>query len=455
MKNRAKLFAFLTLIVLAVTLPLVYRALTTQRQELRQKAVPATTLSFSPPGIVTTDNGSFSIASQIDPGSNQVSAVELHLKFNPSLVQLTNVASSSAFPVILQSPIIDNTNGTLLLTVGITPLNPVTTVNTVATFNFHALNQDLFSATFSYDTTTQASAYNETGNVIWSMIPSNVAIGPPPPEGCSYEPQSCTNSVPPSCNYILVCQTPKSTPTPSPCDGKQDGDSCQLIDCPYCAPGSLCSKRPCRLLPGTGTCSNNVCLEPTATPTATPTPTPVILNFLLKFTGVTGGNAVGAGVTIRFVNGAINLVTPIIPVSYQGNGIYQASISLNSTQLPPGPGYTIIVKGEKHIARKFCKISGQSQPCTSGDSLTIPATLTNPVVPLDFTGLSLDPGDVPPQDNKADSGDFDRIKALMSKPCSALTDSDLLTGDLNYDGCVNALDAFLMRKTLEIRYDEN
>ncbi len=74
---------------------------------------------------------------------------------------------------------------------------------------------------------------------------------------------------------------------------------------------------------------------------------------------------------------------------------------------------------------------------------------------FDFTGLPLEPGDLTPQDGKADNADFDKIKSLLSKPCSALTDVDKKTADLNYNGCVDIRDALLMRKTLETRYDEN
>ena len=74
---------------------------------------------------------------------------------------------------------------------------------------------------------------------------------------------------------------------------------------------------------------------------------------------------------------------------------------------------------------------------------------------FDFTGLSLDPGDLPPQDFKADLADLDIIRSLLSKPCSALTPQDKKAGDLDYNGCVDIGDVYLMRKTLETRYDEN
>jgi hypothetical protein len=42
----------------------------------------------------------------------------------------------------------------------------------------------------------------------------------------------------------------------------------------------------------------------------------------------------------------------------------------------------------------------------------------------------------------------------MGKLCSELTEEEKHTADLDYNGCVNIRDAFLIRKTLETRYDE-
>lgn len=209
--------------------------------------------------------------------------------------------------------------------------------------------------------------------------------------------------------------------------------------------------------PGFGGCPRYYCpITPTPTFTPTPTSPPNIssIEFRIKFSGVTDGAAEGAGVTARFVRNDINVVTPPILFAHIGNGVYKATVGLTgSLTIPAGPGYTIVLKGEKHVARKFCKQTGQTGPCIGNESMIIPSGTLTPV--FDFTGLPLDPGDLPPQDGKADTADFDSIKALLSKPCSALTTQEKKTGDLDYNGCVDIGDVFLMRKTLETRYDEN
>lgn len=174
------------------------------------------------------------------------------------------------------------------------------------------------------------------------------------------------------------------------------------------------------------------------------------MRFRIKFAGVSDEAAEGAKVKIRFVRGATDLETSPIEFTHVGNGIYEATVKL-STYLPAGSGYTIYVKGEKHLARKFCLQSIQTERCVGSGKIVIQTTGTSI---FNFTGLELEPGDLPPQDGKADSGDFAKITSLFTKLCSALTEEDKKTADLDYNGCVNIRDAFLMRKTLEVKFDE-
>lgn len=197
---------------------------------------------------------------------------------------------------------------------------------------------------------------------------------------------------------------------------------------------------------------------PTAVPTSNPNPSPKPLDFRVKFGGVTDGSADGAKATIRFVNAFQNLITSPVSFSYIGNGIYRAivipdfSSILQSTNNGIG-NYTFYIKGEKHSANKFCEYN-QSGPCVGTGNLPIPYETAIPMPVYDFTGYSLQPGDLPPQDGKVDSSDFQKVSGLLGKLCSEQTAEDLATADLDYNGCVNIKDAFLLRKTLETKYDE-
>jgi len=193
----------------------------------------------------------------------------------------------------------------------------------------------------------------------------------------------------------------------------------------------------------------------------TPTPTPSAfyqkLKFKLKFAGVDDDSADGAKIRIRFLRGAsgFDRQTPPVEVTHVGDGVYETVVSLagSSLQIPVNDGYTIFIKGEKHLARRFCS-HNQKTRCTGNGFFYIGATSIPSIQTFDLTGLPLEPGDLPPQDGKADSADFAKITSLFTKLCSALTEEEKKTADLDYNGCVNIRDAFLMRKTLEVKFDE-
>lgn len=182
---------------------------------------------------------------------------------------------------------------------------------------------------------------------------------------------------------------------------------------------------------------------------------PYHFEFHVRLEGVTNASASGFLAKARFVKGDLDLITGPIAFHHLSGGVYSSGdVILADRRLIPGPGYTVIIKGEKHVARKFCKPAGQTEPCKSFESISIPAQSDIPVV-FDLTGLTLDPGDLTPQDGKVDQKDIQAMKSLFGKACAAYTDSDKLIADLNYSGCIDSEDALLLRKTLQTRYDEN
>lgn len=192
-----------------------------------------------------------------------------------------------------------------------------------------------------------------------------------------------------------------------------------------------------------------------------PTPIPGMyyqnLKFRVKFAGVSGDSADGANIAIRFLRSASGFdqqATPV-KVTHVGDGVYEAIISLvgSSPQIPINDGYTIYIKGEKHLSKKFCTYD-QNTRCEGDGNLYIGATNAPFTQTFDFTGLPLEPGDLPVQDGKADFNDFEKITSLFTKLCSQLTEAEKKIADLDYNGCINIRDAFLMRKTLETKYDE-
>ncbi len=254
--------------------------------------------------------------------------------------------------------------------------------------------------------------------------------------------------------FLIIKKAASGEPTPTPVATCQPRPAC-LDSMPRCEIPE----------PAEGWCP-----PPTTTPPGgTPPPTVRPFEILFKFEGVNDDGAsfakLGenyAKVVVKFLgsklNYALGFVTPPIPVDYVGNGIYALHFGVWSADLPEGNDYSITLKGEKHVATKFCLPSGQTTRCTLPGIIALPSDPLSKVN-LTFTGIPLQPGDVFPQDGAVTTlgtgSDFARLLVLLAKSPASLTSQDLLTGDLDYNGVINIRDLFLLRQTLQTRYDEN
>jgi hypothetical protein len=143
----------------------------------RTLAAPDSSLFFSPATRTVNLGDNFSLAAKINPGSNQVTAVELHVTFDQTKFRLDSITSSTDFPVIFDNSI-NNTNGTATMIVGIAAANPyvpVTTEVTVATFTFHALALVNGSA-INITNSSVAAAVGESGDVVNERLPATVTV---------------------------------------------------------------------------------------------------------------------------------------------------------------------------------------------------------------------------------------------------------------------------------------
>lgn len=154
----------------------------------------------------------------------------------------------------------------------------------------------------------------------------------------------------------------------------------------------------------------------------------------------------------RSLDNYVGYETGPLLATYNSNGVYTLNFQVPTNYLPAANDYAVILVGEKHLHVKFCR-SGQTDHCSSIADGEIAIPSGGVVNSLNFIGIPLPAGDTPTQDGKVDTSDFNLIKSLTSKISTSLTYSEKLIGDLNYDGKVNTQDLFLIRRTLETRYD--
>jgi hypothetical protein len=98
------------------------------------------TLFFSPASTSQVVGADFNLVARVNPGSNTVqgiNAIELHVTFDPAVLQLSSITKSSAFGTIFQAAAIDNNAGTGSIIL-MTPAQPdITATADIATFAFH------------------------------------------------------------------------------------------------------------------------------------------------------------------------------------------------------------------------------------------------------------------------------------------------------------------------------
>lgn len=161
----------LILLAIPVTVYLVR-----QRQELRKKAAPATTLSLTPATVTKQVGETFSLEVTIDTGENQVVAAEVHLIFDPDKLEAQTITNSTLFPNILTSGVVDR--GTASITVGAADVKtPIKGGGTVAVARFKALagTTSPISVRFAQNTFVGGLGEGST-NVLVGSTPATVTV---------------------------------------------------------------------------------------------------------------------------------------------------------------------------------------------------------------------------------------------------------------------------------------
>jgi hypothetical protein len=119
-------------------------------------------LFFDQPTITKTLGQNFNITARINPGTNNVGAVELDITFDPTVLQLNNITKSDSFNITLSSPTINNITGRGSIDLGLltNPPSYINTVSNIATFNFTTLKVATNSP-ISFVESSDASANGE------------------------------------------------------------------------------------------------------------------------------------------------------------------------------------------------------------------------------------------------------------------------------------------------------
>lgn len=162
---------FLPILVLAFALGVVLTA-TQKPQELRQKAAPATTLSFTPATTTVQRGVIFALDVIVDTGENTISAVDLSVSFDKDKLKAQSIATGNFLTNVLVAGSV--TERQVKITLGSPPTSPHKGKGKLATITFQAKGEGTTQVVF--DDTTQIAGIGETGNIVVGKTPAIVTI---------------------------------------------------------------------------------------------------------------------------------------------------------------------------------------------------------------------------------------------------------------------------------------
>lgn len=125
-------------IIIVVALPLTV-FLVRQNQEVRSKAAPATTLSFSPTTKTVKVGDAFTLDVVIDTGGNQVYIAELYISYDPSKLEATNITYGPLFPNVPISGKVDQSGRASITLASENPQTPAVGTGVMAKIGFTAV----------------------------------------------------------------------------------------------------------------------------------------------------------------------------------------------------------------------------------------------------------------------------------------------------------------------------
>jgi len=162
-------------LLLLITIPVIV-FFVGKSQELRSKAAPATTLSLSPASAVKAIGDTFSFDVIINTGDNRVTAVQIALLFDASVLEATSITNGPLAPNIAAAGVVSP--GAASITVRATSTtNPIKGTGVVATIRMKVIGGSATPSTVRFDQSTIAASIGETQtDVLVSTTPASITV---------------------------------------------------------------------------------------------------------------------------------------------------------------------------------------------------------------------------------------------------------------------------------------
>ena len=169
---------FLFLIAIPATVFLVG-----QKQELRKKAAPASTMSLEPKSPTVKVGDVFTMEAVLDTADNQIIAAAVQISYDAAKLEAQSIANGPLFPNVISPGVIDNGKASITVSAASTTV-PVKGKGTAVTIRFKALSSTTTASQVTFAQGTFANALGEgEQNALTSTAPAAITItdgsGPP------------------------------------------------------------------------------------------------------------------------------------------------------------------------------------------------------------------------------------------------------------------------------------
>ena len=218
-------FLFVMLLAIPATVYLVK-----QQQDIRTRAVPNTTLTFTPAEETASVGDEVSFDIFVSPGNNQVSFIKLVLKYDPEILATTE----DGFTVdplsnlsIIQGPVVGTDELSVVLTVQADPTKVIQTNTKIGTVLFEVIAPSDLPTQISFDQnqiqiSSIAAPDSFTENVFLNGTPASITI-------LGDVDLSPTPTATPSATPTPT--EPSESPTPTPIDDDDDLSGNEVPTC--------------------------------------------------------------------------------------------------------------------------------------------------------------------------------------------------------------------------------
>jgi len=198
-----KIVIILAIVVLAIVGIAGGSYLVKQRQEIREKAAPATTITLQPATAEAKVGETVNFDVLVNTGTNSLAAVRLDIDYDQSVLQATSLAFSSPLLTILR-PINISQPGKVTGSAGVTTGTLISgTGQKIASLSFKVLSTAPSGTTISFNTNTLASSAtteDESTNLIIRKNPATIivqaAVEPTLPPSSPTQPPASPTSAP-------------------------------------------------------------------------------------------------------------------------------------------------------------------------------------------------------------------------------------------------------------------